>query len=90
MLNIEDKISNIINTDLNLKKQKLKIDNNITLKKFRLGLNKKKEEEENEENKKDNENNNMNKIKDKDNEDNIEKMENNLKDIEIILEKKLE
>jgi hypothetical protein len=61
MLNIEDKISNIINTDLNLKKQKLKIDNNITLKKFRLGLNKKKEEEENEENKKDNENNNMNK-----------------------------
>ena len=90
MLNIEDKISNIINTDLNLKKQKLKIDNNITLKKFRLGLNKKKEEEENEENKKDNENNNMNKIKGKDNEDNIEKMENNLKDIEIILEKKLE
>ena len=35
MLNIEDKLTNIINTDLNLKKQKLKIDNNISLKKKR-------------------------------------------------------
>ena len=42
MLNIEDKLSNIINTDLNLKKQKFKIDNNISLKKIRLGINKKK------------------------------------------------
>ena len=90
MLNIEDKLSNIINTDLNLKKQKFKIDNNISLKKIRLGINKKKEEEENNENKKENENNNGNKIKEKDNEDNIEKMENNLKDAENILQKKLE
>ena len=90
MLNIEDKLTNIINTDLNLKKQKLKIDNNISLKKIRLGINKKKEEEENNENKKENDNNNGNKTKEKDKEDNIEKMENNLKDAENILVKKLE
>ena len=90
MLNIEEKLSNIINTDLNLKKQKFKIDNNISLKKLRLGINKKKEEEENNENKKENDNNNGNKMIDKDNEDNIEKIENNLKDAENILEKKFE
>ena len=89
MLNLEDKICNIITTDLNLKKQKLKIDNNILLKKLRLGINKKKEEEDNDENNKNNDNN-INKAKDKDTEDNIEKMENNLKDAEHILEKKLE
>ena len=90
MLNLDNKVTNIINTDLNLKKQKLKIDNNITIKNFRLGVHKKKEEEnnkENNENEKDNNNNNIIK-KEKDNEDNVEKLETNLKDKEKILEKK--
>ena len=89
MLNLDNKVTNIINTDLNLKKQKLKIDNNITIKNFRLGVHKKKEEENDKEknvNEKDN-NNNIIK-KEKDNEDNVEKLETNLKDKEKILEKK--
>ena len=42
MLNIEQNLQNTIKTDLNLKKQKLKIDNNNSILKFRLGLLKKK------------------------------------------------
>lgn len=102
MLNIEDKISNIINTDLNLKKQKLKIDNNNTIKKLRLGLYKKKTENNKNDmfddktevnNDKNDENNNkvFNVIeKDKENEQSLEKIENDLKDKERIAEKKLE
>ena len=89
MLNIDNKVTNIINTDLNLKKQKLKIDNNITIKNFRLGVHKKKEEENNKENNENEKDNNNNIIKkEKDNEDNVEKLETNLKDKEKILEKK--
>ena len=89
MLNLDNKVTNIINTDLNLKKQKLKIDNNITIKNFRLGVHKKKEEENNKENNENEKDNNNNIIKkEKDNEDNVEKLETNLKDKEKILEKK--
>ena len=89
MLNLDNKVTNIINNDLNLKKQKLKIDNNITIKNFRLGVHKKKEEENNKENNENEKDNNNNIIKkEKDNEDNVEKLETNLKDKEKILEKK--
>ena len=73
-LNIDTKLQSIINTDLNLKKEKLKIDDNIIINNFRLGVHKKKEEEE--QNKEDI------------NDDDIEKLENNLKDKEKIMEKK--
>ena len=72
-LNIDTKLQNIINTDLNLKKEKLKIDDNIIINNFRLGVHKKKEEEQN---------------KEDINDDDIEKLENNLKDKEKIMEKK--
>ena len=49
ILTFEDKINDIINTDLLLEKQKEKIDNNKTIKLLRLGLYKKKEKNENEE-----------------------------------------
>ena len=88
MLNLDNKVTNIINTDLNLKKQKLKIDNNITIKNFRLGVHKKKEEENNKENNVNEKDNNNIIKKEKDNEDNVEKLETNLKDKEKILEKK--
>ena len=88
MLNIDNKVTNIINTDLNLKKQKLKIDNNITIKNFRLGVHKKKEEENDKENNVNEKDNNNIIKKEKDNEDNVEKLETNLKDKEKILEKK--
>ena len=93
MLNIEEKVSNIIKTDLTLKKQKLKIDNNTSLKRFRLGIYRKKEEEENNENNKSNNekiSNNKTLEKEKDNAENIEKIEKDLKDMEKMLEKKLE
>ena len=84
MLNIEEKIEDIINTDLNLKRQKLKIDNNNSIKKFRLGLLKKKEEDTKEKD------NTLNEIKkeEEENEENIEKIDNDLKDKERMLEKK--
>jgi hypothetical protein len=88
MLNIEQNLQNTIKTDLNLKKQKLKIDNNNSILKFRLGLLKKKEDEEEENKDKDFNNKTMEKEKEKEN--NIEKIENDLKDMERILEKKLE
>ena len=72
-LNIDTKLQSIINTDLNLKKEKLKIDDNIIINNFRLGVHKKKEEEQN---------------KEDINDDDIEKLENNLKDKEKIMEKK--
>ena len=88
MLNIEQNLQSTIKTDLNLKKQKLKIDNNNSILKFRLGLLKLKDEEEEENKDKDFNNKTMEKEKEKEN--NIEKIENDLKDMERILEKKLE
>ena len=91
MLNIEEKVSNLINTDLTLKKQQIKIDNNNSIKKFRLGIYKKKEEdEENNENNNNKSINDRTREKEKDNEENIEKIEKDLKDREKILEKKLQ
>ena len=103
MLDIDNSIKDTIQADLNLKKQKLKIDNNNTIKKLRLGLYKKKTEnnkndifeEKTEVNNDKNDENNNNKVfnvieKDKENEQSLEKIENDLKDKERIAEKKLE
>ena len=102
MLDIDNSIKDTIEADLNLKKQKLKIDNNNTIKKLRLGLYKKKTENNKNDmfddktevnNDKNDENNNkvFNVIeKDKENEQSLEKIENDLKDKERIAEKKLE
>ena len=102
MLDIDNSIKDTIEADLNLKKQKLKIDNNNTIKKLRLGLYKKKTENNKTDmfddktevnNDKNDENNNkvFNVIeKDKENEQSLEKIENDLKDKERIAEKKLE
>ena len=102
MLDIDNSIKDTIEADLNLKKQKLKIDNNNTIKKLRLGLYKKKTENNKKDmfddktevnNDKNDENNNkvFNVIeKDKENEQSLEKIENDLKDKERIAEKKLE
>lgn len=88
ILNIDEKVSNIINTELNLKRQRIKIDENKSIQNFRLGLNKKKEEEEDDkENGKDNNTSEILKKEEK-NEDNIEKIETDLKDKERMLEKK--
>ena len=89
LLNLEEKVTNIINTELNLKRQKLKIDENKSIQNFRLGINKKKDDEEEEE-KENGKDNNTSKIlkKEEKNEDNIEKIETDLKDKERILEKK--
>ena len=88
ILNIDEKISNIINTELNLKRQRIKIDENKSIQNFRLGLNKKKEEDEDDkENGKDNNTSEILKKEEK-NEDNIEKIETDLKDKERMLEKK--
>ena len=102
MLDIDNSIKDTIEADLNLKKQKLKIDNNNTIKKLRLGLYKKKTENNKNDmfddktevnNDKNDENNNkvFNVIeRDKENEQSLEKIENDLKDKERIAEKKLE
>lgn len=88
ILNIDEKVSNIINTELNLKRQRIKIDENKSIQNFRLGLNKKKEEDEDDkENGKDNNTSEILKKEEK-NEDNIEKIETDLKDKERMLEKK--
>lgn len=88
ILNINEKVSNIINTELNLKRQRIKIDENKSIQNFRLGLNKKKEEDEDDkENGKDNNTSEILKKEEK-NEDNIEKIETDLKDKERMLEKK--
>ena len=88
ILNIDEKVSNIINTELNLKRQRIKIDENKSIQNFRLGLNKKKEEDEDDkENGKDNNTSEILKKEGK-NEDNIEKIETDLKDKERMLEKK--
>jgi len=89
LLNLEEKVTNIINTELNLKRQKIKIDENKSIQNFRLGINKKKEDE-GEEDKENGKDNNTSKIlkKEEKNEDNIEKIETDLKDKERILEKK--
>lgn len=88
ILNIDEKVSNIINTELNLKRLRIKIDENKSIQNFRLGLNKKKEEDEDDkENGKDNNTSEILKKEEK-NEDNIEKIETDLKDKERMLEKK--
>lgn len=88
ILNIDEKVSNIINTELNLKRQRINIDENKSIQNFRLGLNKKKEEDEDDkENGKDNNTSEILKKEEK-NEDNIEKIETDLKDKERMLEKK--
>ena len=101
ILTFEDKINDIINTDLLLEKQKEKIDNNKTIKLLRLGLYKKKEKNENDDdddNKTNNNNNDTNKDKDnpfnnilekeKENEEDLEKIENENREKEMKLEKK--
>ena len=100
MLDIDDSVQDIINTDIRLKKQKMKIDSNSTIKKLRLGLYKKKGENNkndtyDDNNNINNDNNNINQSaniieREKENEESIEKIENDMKDKERIVEKKLE
>ena len=91
LLTLEDKINDILKSELEIKKQKEKIDKNKMIKLLRLGLYKKKENDE-----KDNTNNEKNENndkgvniileKEKENEENLEKFENE----NIEKEKKLE
>ena len=85
-LNFEENVDNILNTDLNLIKQKEKIDKNKTIKLIRLGLYKKKEKE------KDNiiEKNDIGTIaeKEKENEEDLEKIDIENREKEKKLEKK--
>ena len=87
ILNLEDKVNDIMNKDLELERQKDKIDKNKTINMIRLGLYKKKEENENDNN---NEQNNFNNIveKEKENEEDLEKMDNENREKEQKMEKK--
>ena len=84
ILNFEESIDNIFYTDLNLAKQKEKIDKNKTIKLIRLGLYKKKEKENNIEN------NEIETIaeKEKENEEDLEKIDIENREKEKKLEKK--
>ena len=82
ILNFEEDVDKILNTDLELKKQKEKYDKNKTIKLLRLGLYKKKEN-----------NNSLNDIetiaeKEKENEEDLEKIDIENRDKEKKLEKK--
>ena len=82
ILNFEEDVDKILNTDLELKKQKEKNDKNKTIKLLRLGLYKKKEN-----------NNSLNDIetiaeKEKENEEDLEKIDIENRDKEKKLEKK--
>ena len=87
LLNFEEDVDDILNTDLEIEKQKEKIDRNKTIKLIRLGLYKKKE--------KDKENNNNNNKfesiaeKEKENENDLEKIDIENRDKEKKLEKKI-
>ena len=86
LLNFEENVDNILNTDLSLAKQKEKIDKNKTIKLIRLGLYKKKEKE------KENsvEKNEIETIaeKEKENEEDLEKIDIENREKEKKLEKK--
>ena len=86
MLNFEEKVDTILNTDISLEKAKEKIDKNKTIKLMRLGLFKKKDKE--------NENETNNEIetiveKEKENEEDLEKMDIENREKERKWEKKL-
>ena len=88
LLNFEEDVDDILNTDLEIEKQKEKIDKNKTIKLIRLGLYKKKEKD------KENNNNNNNEFesiaeKEKENENDLEKIDIENRDKEKKLEKKL-
>ena len=87
ILNFEEKVDNILNTDLELERQKEKIDKNKTIRLKRLGLYKKKEKDNNN---KDN-NNEFESIveKEKENENDLEKIDIENRDKEKKLEKRL-
>lgn len=84
ILNFEEDVNDILNTDLDLEKQKEKIDKNKTVKLIRLGLYKKKDKE----------NNNKNEFesieeKEKENENDLEKIDIENRDKEKKMEKRL-
>ena len=86
MLNFEERVDTILNTDISLEKAKEKIDKNKTIKLMRLGLFKKKDKE--------NENETNNEIetiveKEKENEEDLEKMDIENREKERKWEKKL-
>lgn len=86
MLNFEEQVDTILNTDISLEKAKEKIDKNKTIKLMRLGLFKKKDKE--------NENETNNEIetiveKEKENEEDLEKMDIENREKERKWEKKL-
>ena len=86
MLNFEEQVDTILNTDISLEKAKEKIDKNKTIKLMRLGLFKKKDKE--------NENETNNEIetiveKEKENEEDLEKMDIENREKERKREKKL-
>ena len=86
MLNFEERVDTILNTDISLEKAKEKIDKNKTIKLMRLGLFKKKDKE--------NENETNNEIetiveKEKENEEDLEKMDVENREKERKWEKKL-
>ena len=84
LLNFEENVDNILNTDLSLAKQKEKIDKNKTIKLIRLGLYKKKEKENSVEK------NEIETIaeKEKENEEDLEKIDIENREKEKKLEKK--
>ena len=87
ILNFEEKVDDILNTDLELEKQKEKIDKNKTIRLIRLGLYKKKEKDNN-----NIENNNEFETiaeKEKENENDLEKIDIENRDKEKKLEKRL-
>ena len=87
ILNFEEEVDEILITDLNLEKQKEKIDKNKTIKLIRLGLYKKREKEK--ENTNEYNENETIAEKEKENEEDLEKIDIENRDKERKLEKKL-